>query len=260
MKCKEYGVTYEISCASASGMTLKREGAEDKIVPFINFENNYVITTVTVEEQIEEWKSYDPTEALGHNILQVKGRLVDGLGALYKHFKVHEQKLIIYTKPRKLVVDTEYAPNELVLVPLTLKISTYNVTDKFDLKPIEVNLGKLVTKPIVKIFVLSSSIVVPSETSDAVPYLNPYWFVGTTSDAREANMHFTSKKVGDEVKKWKGGTLEIPVRGAQGVRGQEGCASATRCTLCACVCTEEGGGEGGRERHPREVPEEGVTA
>ena len=179
--------------------------------PFPNFETTYALKReVAQDEPIATWQSLPkPQSSLQHQILIWKGAIAHALELMYEHFSTKRDNSVItlFHKPKKAVVAVAY--RQLVLVPLTSKVTVFDVSDKNAdrlLKQPEVSLGTLITAPAQRKFGLSAHTILPREYRKDVKdgeyvdtYVSPYWFVGTTADDRDANMRIKFVTVSEVV-------------------------------------------------------------
>ena len=179
--------------------------------PFPNFETTYALKKEVShpDEPITTWQSLPkPQSSVQHQILIWKGSIAHALELMYEHYTTKGYSVItLFHKPKKAVVDA--ACRQLVLVPLTSKITVFDVKDKNAdrlFKQPEVSLGTLITAPAQRKFGLSAHTILPREYRKDVKdgeyvdtYVSPYWFVGTTTDERDVNMRIKFVTVSDVI-------------------------------------------------------------
>jgi hypothetical protein len=142
--------------------------------------------------QVENWQAdYDPCKSLAWQISATRARVVLSLEAAWHH-TCCPCNVKVMSKPKMVIASKKCGVRELVLVPLTANISFIDPSTAVSLTA--VSLGCLVSEPKEKVVVLCSMISCPGDSSSGEKdvFINPFWFVSTTNDAREVNCELTT--------------------------------------------------------------------
>jgi hypothetical protein len=179
-----------------SGVEIKsRTCAAKSVVPYRTFLETYRLDATVDPDTIANWRALSPVDHINIKMVTMKADVMRALAALWATFSVQYDRLRIDSKPKRVLATANIAKGSLKLVPLTFNVSAVYAADYKPPTFPSITLGELISGTQPKVFNLISAMDVKDGT-----FINPWWFVATTTDDREANLAIEAvKHVGDLV-------------------------------------------------------------